>query len=87
MIKAAWITTVDNPYDYFEQFDEWYQYDVSHGYDTCGLIMREAKVSSEVPPCYNASTIEEVCDEIIKFDFDKIYKKVEAYVDDDFYDV
>lgn len=38
--KALWLTTSDNPYDPFEQFDDWYQYDTSHGYNTCALIAR-----------------------------------------------
>lgn len=38
--RALWLTTEDNPYDFFEQFDQWYQYDTTHGYNTCGLIAR-----------------------------------------------
>lgn len=38
--KALWLTTADNPYCPFEQFDQWYQYDTTHGYNTCGLVAR-----------------------------------------------
>lgn len=38
--RALWLTTADNPYDFFEQFDQWYQFDTTHGYNTCGLIAR-----------------------------------------------
>ncbi|MBO5318990.1 MAG: hypothetical protein J6B01_04785 [Ruminococcus sp.] len=34
------ITTVDNPYDYFTQFKEWYMYDMEKGYNTCGYLDR-----------------------------------------------
>lgn len=87
MLKATWVTTEDNPYDYFEDFDKWYQYDVSHGYDTCGYIARLAHTSSELPPAYNASEIERCVDEIIKFNLLGNYVKVEKLVDDDYFDV
>ena len=36
MTKDLWITTEDNPYDPFTQFQHWLSWDQSHGYDTCG---------------------------------------------------
>ncbi len=47
-IKEYWLTTSDNPYDPFEQYDQWYLYDTEHGYDTSGLIARLANVSLEL---------------------------------------
>jgi hypothetical protein len=37
--KSMWLTTVDNPYNPFLQWDDWYAFDMMKGYDTCGLIM------------------------------------------------
>ena len=34
MAKCA-LTTVDNPYNPFDQFDSWYQFDMDKGYGTC----------------------------------------------------
>lgn len=34
------ITTVDNPYDPFEEFDDWQSYDTSVGYNTWQKIER-----------------------------------------------
>lgn len=34
------LTTVDNPYDYFTQFDEWFGYDTEKGYNTCSYLSR-----------------------------------------------
>lgn len=36
------LTTVDNPYDPFTQFDKWFQYDNLHGYSTCCYLARVA---------------------------------------------
>lgn len=32
----TFVTTMDNPYDYWTEFDEWYAFDTSHGYDVIG---------------------------------------------------
>jgi len=37
-MAACMATTIDNPYNPFTHFDEWYVYDQSHGYNTCGLV-------------------------------------------------
>lgn len=36
----TWITTVDNPFDPFTDFDNWYKYDESKGYCTSGYLAR-----------------------------------------------
>jgi hypothetical protein len=86
MLKATWITTEDNPYDYFEDFDNWYNYDESHGYGTCEYIARLAYTSPELSPAINAAETERVCDEIMKFNLTGNYKKVEKMVEDEYFD-
>jgi hypothetical protein len=36
------LTTTDNPYDPFTQYDEWDAYDRDKGYNTCAYIDRVA---------------------------------------------
>lgn len=36
------LTTFDNPFDPFEQFDLWYQYDTDKGYNSCAYLDRIA---------------------------------------------
>ena len=45
--QMIWLTTNDNPFDFFEQFDDWYKFDESKGYCTCSLIARITKQISE----------------------------------------
>lgn len=87
MLKATWVTTKDNPYDYFDDFDKWYQYDVSHGYDTCGYVARLCATSSELSPALNAAEIERCVDEIVKFNLTGNYIKIEKEVEDDYFDL
>lgn len=75
MSKFA-LTTFDNPYDPFDQFDSWYQFDTSKGYNTCCYLDRIAHTSDQLSDKENEAEIERAIDEIIKYDFMNIYKKV-----------
>jgi hypothetical protein len=70
------LTTFDNPYDPFKNFDAWFLYDVEKGYNTCGYLGRIARTSSQLSDEENNAEIERAIDEIIKYDFLNIYKKV-----------
>lgn len=76
MASECRLTTIDNPYDPFEQFDSWFLYDTEKGYNTCGYLARIAKTSSDYSDEENNEIIEDAIDEIIKYDFLNIYKKV-----------
>ena len=75
MAKCA-LTTIDNPYDPFEQFDAWYMYDMEKGYSTCSYLDRIARTSNQLSDEENEKEIVRAIDEIIRFDFQNIYKKV-----------
>ena len=74
------ITTIDNPYDPFTQFTEWFNFDVTNGYNSCGLLARIAKTSDAFSNKENADEIEAAVDEIVANDFLGIYKKVKRKV-------
>lgn len=40
--KQVWITTLDNPFDPFTQFDRWFNFDQQKGYRTCERVARLA---------------------------------------------
>lgn len=75
MAKCA-LTTFDNPFDPFEQFDSWYAFDMDHGYYSCAYLDRIARTSSQLTDEENDEEVERAIDEIIKYDFMNIYKKV-----------
>lgn len=70
------ITTFDNPFDPFDQFDSWLMYDMDKGYNTCAYLSRVARTSDQLSDAENAREIERAIDEIIKYDFLDRYKKV-----------
>lgn len=70
------LTTFDNPYDPFTQFNEWFLFDTSMGYNTCQYLSRIANTSIALSDEENEEEIESAIDEIIKYDFKNIYKKI-----------
>lgn len=42
------LTTTDNPYDPFDEFDKWFTFDTVNGYNTCGLIARLGNFASSL---------------------------------------
>ncbi len=48
MSKATMLTTKDNPFDPFTQWDDWRRYDEDKGYYTCQLLARIADTTPEL---------------------------------------
>lgn len=76
MANDVMLTTFDNPYDPFEQFTSWFLFDVEKGYNTCSRLARIAKTSDQLSEKENDEEVEKAIDEIIKYDFMNVYKKV-----------
>lgn len=70
------LTTVDNPYDPFTQFSSWLQFDIEKGYYSCAYLGRIAKTSDALTEMENDQEVERAIDEIVKYDFMDLYKKV-----------
>lgn len=76
MAAACALTTIDNPFDPFEQFSAWFLFDEEKGYHSCSYLGRIARTSSQLSDEENDLEVERAIDEIIKYDFRNIYKKV-----------
>lgn len=69
------LTTVDNPYDPFTEWDNWYAYDEQTGYHTTGLMARMALTSNELTDEENEIEINHAVETIFDL-FPGLYKKV-----------
>lgn len=76
MSRSVMITTTDNPYDPMTEFDKWFQYDISHGYNTAAYLARIAETSDQLGDRLNDAAIEAAIDEIIRFNPPSMYKKL-----------
>ena len=69
------LTTFDNPYDPFEQFTQWFMFDEEKGYHTTAYLGRIARTSDQLSDEENNKEVERAIDEIIRYDFQNIYRK------------
>lgn len=70
------LSTIDNPYNPFDDFDNWYMFDMQQGYSSCSYLARIARTSDQFSDAENDREVERAIDEIIKYDFRNLYIKV-----------
>ena len=75
-MAVTFVTTLDNPYDYFTQFDEWYAFDTEKGYNTCAYIARIANTSKEMSDADYELAVNDAVDEIVRLNITGNYKKI-----------
>lgn len=80
MASKCALTTVDNPYNPFEQFTSWFLFDEEKGYHSCAYLGRIARTSDQLSDEENNQEIERAIDEVIKYDFTNTYRKVKEKV-------
>ena len=76
MTNDCRLTTFDNPFDPFEQFTQWFLFDVEKGYNTCSILGRIEQVTDDMSEKESNEEHERAIDTIIDNDFLNIYKKV-----------
>lgn len=80
MIEKFALTTFDNPFDPFDQFTSWFLFDEEKGYHSISYLGRIARTSDQLSDEENNKEIERAIDEIIKYDFLNVYKKVKKKI-------
>lgn len=82
MLNQCALTTIDNPFNPLEQFNEWFMFDVEKGYYSCSRLARIMQTSDEMSDEEVMIETERAIDEIIQYDFMNIYKKVSKEIVD-----
>ena len=70
------LTTVDNPFDPFTQFDQWYSFDRQKGYHTPGLLAAIAITSDDLSELDQFITIQDAIDDIVDLNPSGAHRKV-----------
>ena len=70
------LSTIDNPYDYFEQFVPWFLYDVEKGYNSCSILARIVNITDDMSQKEKDDEIERAIDEFLTHDFTNMRIKV-----------
>lgn len=66
MNEDSMLTTYDNPFNPFTQFEAWWKRDLLLGYDCCGLLARTSNVSDIASDEVNDEYIVEAMKEIVR---------------------
>lgn len=81
-MRVCAITTVDNDYDPFDDFVNWFKQDMLMGYNTCGWLAKLDRASDLMSEEEKDIEHERAIDQIISLDFLNIYKKLERDLPD-----
>lgn len=60
------LSTIDNPYNPFSDYEKWNNYDVSKGYHTMNYLMRIARVSPDLEEQEYENEIQDAVDTICR---------------------
>lgn len=83
-MKACALTTIDNPWNPFTNFRDWYNFDESHDYGCCSIVARLAITTEDMTDVEEAKEIERAINSFIEADPTGIYMKVYDSEDIDF---
>lgn len=70
------LTTIDNPFNPFTDFNEWYAWDFAAGYHTPEYLARIVITSDELSEADQAQAVEMAINEIVKMNVLGIYRKI-----------
>ena len=62
------LTTKDNPYSPFDQFDLWQLYDIEMGYQTCERLGKIIQLEDDMSEKEKEEAMDQAIDEIVKND-------------------
>jgi len=71
------LTTVDNPFNPYANFDEWMAYDIQQGHNTLQLLARIARTSDELSDLQQEMAIEHAIEEIVRENVSGLHTSVE----------
>lgn len=71
------LTTYDNPFDPFTEWDQWYSWDQTAGYHSPGLLDRVARTSDELSEADQHRAVQEAILEIVRENISGMHRKVQ----------
>jgi hypothetical protein len=76
MTKECMVTTIDNPYNPFEDFTNWFLFDTEKGYNTSSKLARLSSYTEDMTDLERAEEMERAIDCLLKVDFRGVYVKI-----------
>lgn len=76
MFREVTATTIDNPFNPFEDFDSWFMFDTENGYYTSSKLARLTKLTDDMTQKEENEEVERAVDRLIEIDPLDIYIKI-----------
>jgi hypothetical protein len=76
MTNEYMLSTIDNPFNPFTQWNDWKRFDEDMGYFTCSYLARIAKTSDDLSDADMDRAINAAIDEIVNLNILGVYRKV-----------
>lgn len=70
------LTTIDNPWNPFTHWEEWYAFDRARGYDTPGYLARITRSSFDLSDQDQEQAIQDAIEEIVRLNIRGIYRTI-----------
>ena len=77
MEKGYMLTTLDNPFNPFEDFTSWYMFDCEKEHFTSSRLARLADINSEMTQKEVDEAMDRAMDIIVKYDLEDKYIKIQ----------
>lgn len=68
MKERVHITTIDNPFNPFEDFASWYDFDMEKGYCSCQRVARLANITDDMTDIEEEAEIERATKRLVEID-------------------
>lgn len=68
MKEKVHITTIDNPFNPFEDFASWYDFDMEKGYCSCQRVARLANITDDMTDLEEEAEIERATKRLVEID-------------------
>lgn len=81
MVMRHALTTTDNPFDPFDEFKAWMEWDARLGYDSVSYLARIVHYSDELSDALQSEIVSDAIDEIIEENGEGFYKKVSREIE------
>ena len=76
MFREVTVTTTDNPFNPFEDFNSWFMFDIEKGYYTSSKLARLTNLNDNMTEKEENEEVERAVDKLIEIDPLDIYVKV-----------
>lgn len=81
-MRESMLSTIDNPYNPFDEYDKWYAFDSQMGYHSPSLLARITVLSDEQSETDQSLAIENAIEEIVTHNVSGVHIRVEREASD-----